>query len=116
MEDTLAVLEQPNEVEVFQLKRAKAKAVEEVMQHWLDEKKLGSIVADESTNQIVVQALPGRMKEVLPLIEKLDKEAVVEDEASFLGTLLRLLVLVVLVLIIAILGFALAKAKRARAL
>ncbi|MDD4939664.1 MAG: secretin N-terminal domain-containing protein [Candidatus Omnitrophica bacterium] len=73
MEKALAEFERENIVEVFSLKFAKAKDVEEVLKTRLDAKKVGSIKADERSNQIIVQALDDRMEEIRRLIRGLDK-------------------------------------------
>ena len=71
---TLEALEQKNSVKVFTLKYAKAKEIEEQLRNQLDLKKVGTVRADERTNQIVVQTLPERMKNIEELITSLDKK------------------------------------------
>jgi len=70
--DAVALLEQKNLVQVFTLRYAKAKEVEDQLKTQLDAKKVGSIKADERSNQVMVQALPDRMAEVEKLIKALD--------------------------------------------
>jgi type II secretory pathway component GspD/PulD (secretin) len=67
-------LEKKNTVKVFTLKYAKAKEVEEHLKTQLDLKKVGMIKSDERTNQVVVQTLPERMKNIEELITSLDKK------------------------------------------
>ncbi len=74
IQDALATLEQKNLVQVFTLKYAKAKEVEEQLKAQLDAKKVGSIKADERSNQVIVQALPERMVAIEKLILSLDKK------------------------------------------
>ncbi len=68
----LVAMEKKNLVRVFNLKYARAKDVEEKLKLQLDAKKVGSIRADERSNQLIVQALPDRMYEIETLIEALD--------------------------------------------
>lgn len=74
IENALAVLEQKNLVQVFNLKYAKAKDVEEQLKAQLDLKKVGTIKADERSNQVIIQALPERMEGIKNLITALDKK------------------------------------------
>lgn len=74
IKEALSTLEQKNLVEVFNLKYAKAKDVEEQLKSQLDAKKVGSIKADERSNQVIIQALPERMQDMRGLIEALDKK------------------------------------------
>jgi len=73
MQKSLAYIEGKNVVEVFSLQYAKAKDVEERLKTQLSLKKAGSIVADERTNQVIVETLPGRMEEIRRLIKNLDE-------------------------------------------
>jgi len=73
-EKTLAGLEQKNAVKVFNLKYAKARDIEEQLKLQLDVKKVGSIKADDRTNQVIVQTLPERMENIAELINSLDKK------------------------------------------
>jgi general secretion pathway protein D len=73
-EEALAALEKENIVQVFSLKYAKAKDVEEQLKAQLDAKKVGSVRSDERTNQVIVQTLPERMKNIEQLITSLDKK------------------------------------------
>lgn len=74
IEKALAILEEKNLVQVFQLKYAKAKDVEEQLKTQLDAKKVGSIKADERSNQVIIQTLPERMQGIENLITALDKK------------------------------------------
>ncbi len=81
MEKALAEFEKKNIVEVFVLKYARAKEVEEILKTRLDAKNVGSVKADERNNQVVVQTLPERMQEIAALIKTLDsptKEVLIE--------------------------------------
>ena len=73
-QNTLLALEQETTVKVFNLKYAKAKDVEEQLKAQLDVKKVGTIKSDERTNQVIVQTLPERMKNIEQLIVSLDKK------------------------------------------
>ena len=72
--NALQALEQKGSIKVFSLKYAKAKDIEEQLKNQLDLKKVGTIKADERTNQVIVQALPERMKTIEKLIPSLDKK------------------------------------------
>ncbi|MDP3732565.1 MAG: secretin N-terminal domain-containing protein [Candidatus Omnitrophota bacterium] len=69
----LEEFERQNTVEVFTLKYAKAKEVEDILKTQLDLKKVGSIKSDERNNQVIVQTLAERMQEISRLIHNLDK-------------------------------------------
>jgi type II secretory pathway component GspD/PulD (secretin) len=71
---TLDALEQKSNLKVFTLKYAKAKDIEEQLKNQLDLKRVGMIKADERTNQVIVQTLPERMKNIEELITSLDKK------------------------------------------
>jgi type II secretory pathway component GspD/PulD (secretin) len=68
----VTALEQKTTIRIFDLKYAKAKDMEEQLKSQLDLKKVGSIKADERTNQIIVQTLPERMDDIERLILGLD--------------------------------------------
>ena len=60
-------------VKVFDLKYANAKDVQNQLKAQIDAKKVGTVKADERTNQIILRALPERVKEIEGLIVALDK-------------------------------------------
>ncbi|MBN1870576.1 MAG: hypothetical protein JW847_08385 [Candidatus Omnitrophica bacterium] len=74
MEEALLTLEQKSEVNVIDLKYAVAVDVQERLRGELDEKSVGSIWADERSNQVVVQAFPDRMQDIKQIIAALDKK------------------------------------------
>jgi type IV pilus secretin PilQ/predicted competence protein len=74
IEKALATMEQKNLVQVFTLKYAKAKDVEEQLKTQLDAKKVGTVKADERSNQVIIQALPQRMADVERIVAALDKK------------------------------------------
>jgi type IV pilus assembly protein PilQ len=74
MEEALQVLEQQNQVNIFNLAYAEAKDVEEQLRAQLDDKNVGSIRADERSNQVIVQTLPDRMNQIERVIKTLDKK------------------------------------------
>jgi len=81
MRTALESFERTNEVRIFPLQYAKAKDVEEHLKTQLDNKKVGLIKADERGNQVMVQTLPTRMKEIARLIRDLDtktREVIIE--------------------------------------
>lgn len=74
IEKAVATFEQKNELRTFNLKYAKAKDMEDQLRHQLEAKKVGTVKADERSNQVTVQALPGRMQDVVQLIAALDQK------------------------------------------
>ncbi|MFH0839249.1 MAG: secretin N-terminal domain-containing protein [Candidatus Omnitrophota bacterium] len=72
IEKALLTLEQKNLVQVFTLKYAKAKEAAEQLKTQLDLKKVGTITADERSNQLIIQALPDRMRDIERLVLALD--------------------------------------------
>ncbi len=81
MLEAIKKIDQPSITKVFSLQYAKAEVVKSALIGRLDAKKVGSITADERSNQVIVRALPERMKEIEHLIKKLDtktKEVLLE--------------------------------------
>ncbi|MCG2713190.1 MAG: hypothetical protein L6416_12840 [Candidatus Omnitrophica bacterium] len=68
----LESLEHKSSLRVFSLKYANAQDVAKQLKSQLDMKKVGSIKADTRTNQVIVQTLPERMKDVEKIIASLD--------------------------------------------
>ncbi len=75
MEKSLAVLEQKGLVRIFDLKYAKATEVEEKLKAEFETNKLGTIKADERTNQVIVKTFSDRMEEVERTILALDRKS-----------------------------------------
>lgn len=67
-------LENKLETKIVSLQYANAKDVEAQLKASIDAKGVGSITADERSNQVVVSAYPGRMESVLPTVKALDKQ------------------------------------------
>jgi len=67
-------LEHKSTIRVFDLQYATAKDLAKQLKSQLDMKKVGSIKADERTNQLIVQTLPERMKDIKAIIAKLDQK------------------------------------------
>lgn len=74
MELALASMEEKRSVRVFHLQYAKALEVETRLKSRLDTKKVGYVIADERTNSVIIETLPGRMEEVEKLIKELDQK------------------------------------------
>ncbi|MBU1912321.1 MAG: hypothetical protein KKB22_02145 [Candidatus Omnitrophica bacterium] len=74
IEKALASLEQKNTIKIFSLQYAKAKEVEDQLKSHIDAKKVGLVRADERSNQVIVQALPGRMADIEKLVAALDRK------------------------------------------
>jgi len=74
MQEALNLMDQKSVIRVFNLKYALAKDIEEQLKAQLDVKKVGSIKADNRTNQVIVQTLPERMEDIARLIERLDSK------------------------------------------
>ena len=73
MKKAIAQIEQPLDTMVYDLKYAKADVVAEKLRSRIDAKAVGSITADERSNQILVRVFPGRHDEVEKLIRSLDE-------------------------------------------
>ncbi len=74
IEKALATLEQGGTVRVFDLKYAKAKDLEERLKDQIEVNKLGTVKADERSNQLIVKTFPDRMREVERTITALDRK------------------------------------------
>ena len=74
MEESLMILEQKNNTQIFNLQYAQAQVVEEKLKAQLDNKSVGSIWADERNNQVIVQTLPERMDDITRIIQALDQK------------------------------------------
>jgi len=74
MKEVISSMDKESLTQVFELKYALAKEVEANLTSRLDAKGIGSIKADERSNQVVVTALPKRMDEVEKIITELDKK------------------------------------------
>ena len=74
MESALLTLEKKSDINVFDLQYAVAVDVEEQLRGELDEKSVGSIWADERSNQVVIQAFPDRMEDIRRIIAALDRK------------------------------------------
>ncbi len=72
MEKALVEIEKPIETYTYTLQYAKADVVVEKLRGQLEDNAVGSIIADERSNQIIVRAFPGRRDEILEAIKKLD--------------------------------------------
>lgn len=73
-ERAIQALEQKTTLRVFNLKYAKAKELEEPLKQQFEAKRLGYVRADERTNQLIIQMLPGRMTDVEHMISSLDQK------------------------------------------
>ena len=72
MRKVLGEIEQPLETLVFNLQYAKADVVADKLRMRIDAKSVGSITADERSNQLVVRVFPGRKEEIEKTIRHLD--------------------------------------------
>ncbi len=72
MKKSIDSMETPMEAHTYNLQYAKADVVAEKLRARIDANAVGSIMADERSNQIIVRALPGRREEVEKLIKSLD--------------------------------------------
>jgi type II secretory pathway component GspD/PulD (secretin) len=90
MKKAIEQMERPLDTVVYDLKYAKADVVAEKLRSRIDAKAVGSITADERSNQILVRVFPGRHDEVEKIIRSLDeptKEVLIE--ARVLQVILR---------------------------
>ncbi len=74
MLDAVKKIDQPGITKVFTLQYAKAEDVQATLAGKLDAKKVGSIIADTRSNQVIVRALADRMSEIESLIKDLDRK------------------------------------------
>ncbi|MCU0666934.1 MAG: hypothetical protein MUF05_07565 [Candidatus Omnitrophica bacterium] len=72
MQKAIAQMEYKTETKVITLKYAKAQVLAEQLKVKLDAKAVGNIGFDERSNQVIVTALPERMKEIEDVIKALD--------------------------------------------
>ncbi|MBI3602296.1 MAG: hypothetical protein HY209_05325 [Candidatus Omnitrophica bacterium] len=73
MKKAIEQIERPLDTLVYDLKYAKADVVAEKLRSRIDAKAVGSITADERSNQILVRVFPGRHDEVEKVIRSLDE-------------------------------------------
>ncbi len=73
MKKAIEQIEVPLDTLVYDLKYAKADVVAEKLRSRIDAKAVGSVTADERTNQVLVRVFPGRSEEVQKLIRQLDQ-------------------------------------------
>jgi len=73
MKEALNFLERKRDMSIIQLNYAVATEVEELLKVQIDDKKVGSVWADERSNQLIVQALPERLNGIKKMIRVLDK-------------------------------------------
>ena len=74
MKEAISSMDKESLTQVFELKYALAKEVEENLTSRLDAKGIGIIKADEQSNQVIITTLPKRMDEVEKIIAELDKK------------------------------------------
>lgn len=74
MKEAISSMDKESLTQVFELKYAKAKEVEANLTSRLDAKGIGSIKADERSNQVIITTLPKRMDEIEKIIAELDKK------------------------------------------
>ncbi len=73
MNALLDEIEMKQDTKVVELQYAEAKGLEAQLKPQLDAKGVGSVFADERSNQLVVSAYPDRMNQILPMVNALDK-------------------------------------------
>jgi type II secretory pathway component GspD/PulD (secretin) len=81
MRKIVSEIEQPLDTIVYNLQYAKADVVADKLRMRIDAKSVGSITADERSNQLVVRVFPGRKDEIEKIIRHLDeptKEVLIE--------------------------------------
>ncbi len=81
MQDALKTLETPLNTYIFTMEYAKAEVVGEKLRSRIDASGVGSIMADERSNQLIVRALPSRLEEIKTMIKGFDaptKEVMIE--------------------------------------
>jgi len=73
MKKAIEQIERPLDTMVVDLKYAKADVVAEKLRSRIDAKAVGSITADERSNQLLLRVFPGRRDEVEKIIRSLDE-------------------------------------------
>lgn len=90
MEDAIKEMEHKTETKVINLHYAKAEALVNQLKEKVDAKAVGTISFDARSNQIILTALPERMKEIQILVSALDvKPRAVLLEAKILQVTLK---------------------------
>jgi type IV pilus assembly protein PilQ len=81
MRKIVSEIEQPLDTLIYNLQYAKADVVADKLRMRIDAKSVGSITADERSNQLVVRVFPGRKDEIEKIVRHLDeptKEVLIE--------------------------------------
>jgi len=74
MQKILDQIDKRLDTKIFSLNYAKAQVIKEKLREKLDVKSVGSIEADERSNQVIVTALPERFIEIESIIRAMDKK------------------------------------------
>jgi len=74
VEKAIKKFEKKNIIEIFDINYGDSKDIAEKLRSQLDTKNVGSIKADPRTNQVIVQTLPERMKQIEQIIKSLDRK------------------------------------------
>jgi len=74
MENALQTLESEQTVAIIDLKYAVAADVVDKLKDDLETNKLGTVQADERTNQVIIKTLPSRLRQIQTLVEALDRK------------------------------------------
>ena len=72
--DTIEEIERKGTVRIFNLRYASAKDVTKQLRSQLEAKNVGTIRADNRTNQVIIQTLPERMDNIEKIIARLDQK------------------------------------------
>lgn len=73
MKAAIEQIEKPLDTFVYSLQYAQADVLADKLRGRIDAKAVGSITADERSNQLIVRAFPDRIKEIEAIIKKLDE-------------------------------------------
>jgi len=74
MEQIITDLDEVSSTKTFSLQYARAEDIQSILSSRLDAKKTGSVSIDKRDNQIIITALPERMKEAEEIIKGMDKK------------------------------------------
>jgi len=74
MGKAIAEFEKQSVIKVIRINYASAQDIAEQLKAQLNLKNVGSVRADERSNQIIVQTFPDRMKQIEGLVKKLDRK------------------------------------------
>ncbi len=74
MEKAIDRIDHPLDMKIISLKYADAQTIAAKLRKELDNKSVGSIEADDRSNKLIIKAFPGRMSEIVDMVNALDSK------------------------------------------